>query len=176
MTAPGNPQNLFSPFLPSTFNIPEEDDRWGEFIGKTFSDFSDVVNDKKIGNYVQAFPLQNGEDWVYQTTSKVRNGFQSIAYIPSYPNTGVLVLTRNTIPQYPIDDINPQFVISLSYGTASRPCSAVGAGDGDYFTFLNRSDPRVSWDMSDTTITITTTVDLSAYSGFLVIHFIRDGI
>ena len=173
---PTNPQNDFTPFLPSTYNIPEEDDRLKEYLGTTFSDFSDVINDKKIGAYVQAVPQQNGEDWSYITTSKIRNGFQSIAYIPSLPNAGILVLTRSTIPQYPIDNINNQFVISMSYGTASRPCSAVGAGDGDYFTYMNRGDPRISWDMSDTTITITTTVDLSAYSGFIVVHFIRDGI
>lgn len=176
MTNTTETTELFTPFLPSTFNLPEEDDRLKEFLGSTLSDFSDIVNDKKIGTYVQATPQQNGEDWSYFTTNKVRNGFQSIAYIPSYPNAGVLVLTRDSLPQYPIDDINQQFVISMSYGTASKPCSSVGAGDGDYFTFMNRGDSRISYDMSDTTITITSTVDLTEYSGFIVVHFIRDGI
>lgn len=175
MTIPTNPQEPFSPFLPATVIVPEEQDRVRTFLVDKFSAISDVVNNKKIGAYTQATSTQNGEKWSYKVTSKVRNGSQAIAFIPSYPNAGVLTLTRATVPQYPIDDINPQFVISLSYGTASKPCSAVGAGDGDYFTFMNQGDSRISWTMSDTTIVITTTTDLRAYSGFIVVHFIRDG-
>ena len=176
MTIPTNPQEPFTPFLPSTFNVPEEEDRLRSWLGQKFSESSDVVNDKKIGAYTQATSAQNGEKWSYKSTEVgVRNGFQAIAYIPSYPNTGTLVLTRQTIPQYPIDMINQQFVITLSYGTASKPPTAVGAGNGDFITYMNRGDPRIFWDMSDTTITITTTVDLTLYSGFLVVHFLRNG-
>lgn len=172
---PTNPINPFSPFLPTTYNIPEDEERLKTYLNENYARFADVINDKKIGAYTQATTHQNGEDWIYSTTKKVRNGFQAISYIPSYPNAGVLVLTRATIPQYPVENINEQFVISLSYGTASRPPTAVGAGNGDFITFMNRGDPRIFYDMSDTTITITTTVDLRAYSGFIVVHFIRDG-
>lgn len=175
MTIPSNPSNLFSPFLATTVNFPEEEDRQKTFLVDRFSTYADIINDKKIGAYTQATPSQNGEKFSYLITSKIRNGFQSIAYIPSLPNTGVLVLTRETVPQYPIDSINQQFVITLSYGTASKPPTAIGAGDGDFFTFMNRGDPRIIWDMSDTAITITTTIDLTAYSSFIVVHFLRDG-
>lgn len=170
-----NPSELFTPFLPTTYSIPEEEERLKTYLNDNYCRFADVINDKKIGAYTQAVENQNGEDWSYAVTSKVRNGFQAIAYIPSLPNAGVLVLTRQTIPQYPIDNINSQFVISLSYGTASKPPSSVGAGDGDFITFMNRGDPRIFYDMSDTTLTITSTIDLRAYSSFIVVHFIRDG-
>lgn len=175
MTTPTNPISPFSPFLPAFVQIPEDEERLRTFLQEKLSIMADISNDKKIGAYTQTAESFNGEKWIYDTTKKVRNGYQTLARIPVYPNAGILILTRSTLPMYPLGDVNPQFVISLSYGVANRPCSAVGAGDGDYFTFMNRGDPRITWDMSDTTITITTTVDLTAYSGFLVIHYIRDG-
>ncbi len=175
MTTPISPQELFSPFLPTTYNIPEEEDRLKTYLNDNYARFADVINDKKIGAYTQAVSNQNGEDWSYKVTSKIRNGFQAIAYIPSLPNAGVLVLTRQTTPQYPIDDIDNHFVITLSYGTASKPPTSLNAGNGDFITFMNRGDPRIFFDMSDITITITTTVDLRAYSGFIVVHFLHDG-
>ena len=168
MTIPTNPINLFTPFLPSTFNMPDEEGRRVEWLGSTFSGISDVVNSKKIGSYTHSAINFNGEEWIF-IKNKVRNGYQIILYIASLPNADTLIIPN------PIIDINPQFVITLTYGTASKPCTSTGAGDGDYLTFMNRGDPRIFWDMSDTTITITTTIDLSLYSGFLVIHFLRDG-
>jgi hypothetical protein len=166
MTTPTNPIEPFSPFLPSTYNIPEEDDRLKEYLGSTFSDFSDVVNDKKIGAFTQDAENLNGEKWIYDTTKKVRNGYQAIARIKSF--------ISETIPM-PIGNINPQFVISHVWGSASKPCSAVGIGDGDYFSFMNRGDLRIFFDMSDISITITTDGARAAYSGFIVIEYIRDG-
>jgi hypothetical protein len=176
MTTPTNPIEPFSPFLPSTYNIPEEEDRRRTFLVDKFSNFADVINDKKIGIYLQAAETLNGNKWFYLTTDRTRNGYQALAYIPSLPNNTTLTLTIFTNPQYPIMDVNPQFVVSHVWGSASKPCSAVGAGDGDYFSYMAQGDSRISFTMSDTTIIITTTTDLSGYSGFIVIEYIRDGI
>ena len=166
---PTNPQELFSPFLPATDTVPIEQDRLRTFLVDKFSALADVTNDKKIGCYTQNVESFNGEKWIYLTPSKVRNGYQSIAYIPAYPNAGVL-----TIPN-PISNINPQFVITHVWGSASKPCTAVGAGDGNYFSFMTLGNSNIKFTVSDTTIVITTTVDLSAYSGFIVIEYVRDG-
>lgn len=167
MTTPPNPQELFSPFLPATVIVPEEEDRRRVFLTDKLSQYADVINDKKIGAYTQNAESQNGEKWIYDTTKKVRNGYQSIARVTSYTNGLVIPM--------PIGDINPQWVISLVYGSASKPCTAVGAGDGDYFSFMAQGDSRISFTMSDTTITITTDGVRASYSGFIVIHYIRDG-
>lgn len=176
MTTPSNPIEPFSPFLPSTYNIPEEDDRRKTFFVDKFSAFADVINDKKIGVYLQAAETLNGEKWFYNTTSKTRNGYQAVAYIPSFPNTGIETLTLTSTPQFPIPNINPQFVVKQVWGSASKPCSAVGAGDGDYFSFFSQGNSKISFTMSDTQIVITTTLDMSAYSGFIVVEYIRDGV
>lgn len=167
MTTPTNPIEPFSPFLPSTFNIPEEEDRLKTWLGEKFSQTADCVNDKKIGAYTQDAESLNGEKWSYDTTKKVRNGYQVVARIQSFIN--------QTIP-LPVGDVNPQFVVSLVYGSASRPCTSVGAGDGDYFSFMAAGDTRISFTMSDTQIIITTDGMRAAYSGFIVIEFIRDGV
>jgi hypothetical protein len=176
MTIPLNPQEPFTPFLPTTYNIPEEDDRGKTFLQDQLAQFADVINDKKIGTYLQAAETLNGEKWFYNTTRITRNGYQAIAYIPSFPNSGTLTLTSTTMPQYPITDINDQFVVTHVWGSASLPCSSVGAGDGNYFSFMNQGDSRVTFTMSDTQIVITTTVNLSSYSGFIVVEFLRNGI
>ncbi len=170
-----SPRSPFSPFLPAIYDLPLEGERFKSSMSENLSLFADTINDKKIGAYTNAVSDQNGEKWIYITPKRTRNGFQAMTYIPSLPNAGVLVLTRATDPQFPVDNIDPNFVITMLYGTASRPCSAVGAGDGDYIMYNNRGDPRIFFDMSDTTITITTTVDMSAYSGFIVVHFLRAG-
>lgn len=176
MTTPTNPIAPFSPFLASTYNVPEEPDRLDVFLIDNLSDFADVINDKKIGVYLQAAETLNGNKFFYKTTSIVRNGYQALAYIPTFPNTGVLVLTLTSTPQFPIPNINPEFVVTHVWGSASRPCSAIGAGDGDYFSFYTEGNSRVTFTMSDTQITITTTVDLTAYSGFIIIEYLRNGI
>jgi hypothetical protein len=173
MTNPTNPMDPFSPFLPTTYNIPQDDDL-KSFLNDSFCRISDVVNDKKIGPYTQTVENQNGEKWFYINTKTTRNGYQTIAYIPSYTNPLVLTLTSD--PQFPIQNIDPQFVITQLYGTASKPCSKVGAGDGDYFSFTNEGNSKISFTMSDTQIVITTTVNLTAYKGFIVIHYLRNGV
>jgi hypothetical protein len=178
MTTPGNPADPFSPFLPTTFNPPEEDDRHDIFLQDTFSNFADVINDKSIGTMVVGRENFDGEKWWYKNTKITRNGYQTFCYIPSLPNIGTVVFTLNNPDPnlaYPIDRVNPEFVITMVYGTASRPCSAIFAGDGDYIMYTNRGDPRIFFDMSDTIITITTTIDMSEYSGFLVIKYLRNG-
>jgi hypothetical protein len=176
MTTPTNPIELFTPFLPSTFNVPEEPDRLNTYLGEKLSAFSDVINDKKIGAYTQAAESLNGEKWAYSITTKVRNGYQAIAYIPSFPNNSTLTLTTTSTPAYPISNINPQFVVTNVWGSASKPCTAVGAGNGDYFSFYSQGNAKISFTMSDTQIVITTTTDLSGYSGFIVVEYLRDGV
>lgn len=172
MTAPQeptNPSNLFTPYLPATYNIPEEDDRLRTFLNDQLSAISDVVNDKKIGAYTESAESFSGEKWIYFTTKKVRNGYQIIAFIRNLPNAGVV-----SIPN-PIPRVSPQLVVTHTWGSASRPCSAIGAGDGDYFSFFTKGNPDITYILSDTTITITTTIDLSAYSCFIVIEYLHDG-
>lgn len=166
MSTPSNPQEPFSPFLPATYIVPEEEDRRRTFLVDKFSQIADVVNDKVIGAFTESVENQNGMKWAYDTTSKVRSGFQAIARVKSF--------VTGPIPM-PIKDVNSQFIISKTWGSASKPASSVGAGDGDYFTFLSQGDARISYTMSDTTINITTDGARAAYSGFIVIEYIRDG-
>lgn len=176
---PGNPDNPFSPFLPTTYNIPEEDDRVDIFLQDTFCSHADVINDKSIGTMIQGRESFDGEKWWYKNTKITRNGYQTFCYIPSLPNNTTLTFTLDESDPnllYPITGVDPEFVITLSYGTASKPPTSKGAGDGDYFTFTNRGDVRIQWTMSDNVIVVTTTVDLSAYSGFLVIKYLRNGV
>lgn len=169
MTTPENPNNLFTPFLPSTYNIPEEDDRLKEWLGSQLSQVSDVLNDKVIGNFVQDAENFNGHKFFYDTTQKVRNGFRFILRVLSYPNTGVLVLPL------PIQ-VNPQLIVSQVWGSASRPCSATGTGDGEYFSFYSEGDSRITFIMTDLDVTITTTMDMTEYTGFIIVDYIKDGV
>lgn len=171
-----NPSELFSPFLATTYNIPEEEDRLKTYLVDRFSTYADVINDKKIGIYEQASENQNGEKWFYRVTNVTRNGFQTMAFIPSLPNTGVLILTLTSEPQFPIQNIDSNFVITDMIGTASKPPSAIGAGDGDFFSYVNQGNPKITFTMSDVQIVITTTVDLSAYIGIIKIEYLRDGV
>lgn len=175
MTLPINPAEPFSPFLPTTYNIPEEEDRVRTFLEDQFAQISDVTNDKKIGVYVEETATLNGNKHWYATTQVTRNGYQSFVFINGLPNAGVLVINANSNPSYPINDVQPEFLMWHVWGTASLPPSAVGAGDGDFFSFMAQGDSRISFTMTDTVLTITTTVDLSAYYGFIVCEFIRAG-
>lgn len=171
-----NPMEPFTPFLPSTFNVPEDPDKLKDFILDEFVTLSDVINDKKIGAYTQQAESFNGEIWIYKTPRITRNGYQTMVYIPSLPNTGTLVINASSNPAYPIANINNEFVVTMLYGTASKPPTSIGANDGDFFQFNNQGDSRISFTMTDTVITITTTTDLSAYIGLIVIHYLRNGV
>ena len=167
MTAPvepTNPSELFTPFLPSTFNVPEEDDRLKIFLVDKLSMFSDVINDKTIGLFVQNSENFNGEKWFYLTTGVTRNGYQSILYLPS--------VISGTYP-LPISNVNDQFVVTQVWGSASL--SPTTPGTGNYFSFMAQGDSRISFTMSDQSITITA-AGLSAYTGFIVIKYLRDGV
>jgi len=168
MTTPSNPQNDFSPFLPSTYNVPEEQDRWSDFVGKTFSEVSDVVNDKIIGMFVQDSEQFNGHKFFYDTTKKLRNGFRFLLRVVSYPNAGPLVIPLPIV-------VNPQFVVSQVWGSANKPCSAIGAGDGEYFSFYSEGNTRITFTMTDLAVTITTTANMTAYSGFIICDYVKDG-
>jgi hypothetical protein len=163
---PTNPGAPFTPFIPTTYNIPEEDDRQKIFLQDTFNKFSDVVNDKTIGAFTQDTEEFNGEKWIYDNTRTLRNGYQAIARIKSF--------IPQTIP-LPIGDVNSQFIMTLTYGTASFPCTAVGANDGVYFSFFSQGDARIQFTVSDTQIIITTNGTTSAYQGFIIIQYVRDG-
>ena len=171
-----NPMFPFTPFLPSTFNVPEDPLKLKDFIVDEFTSLSDVINDKKIGLYTQGAENFNGESWFYRSTQVDRNGYQTMVYISALPNTTTLVIDVNSDPAYPISNINNEFVVTHLYGTASKPPSAIGAGDGDFFQFNNEGDSRITFTMTDTQITIITTTDLSAYIGLIVIHYLRNGV
>jgi hypothetical protein len=166
MTIPTNPIAPFSPFLGSTYDLPEEADRLKTSLSDNFSLFADTINDKKIGAYTENTETQNGNKFSYDTTKKVRNGSQAISRITSF--------VTQSIP-LPISNVNSQFIISLVYGSASKPCSAVGSNDGDYFSFFSQGDARIQFTMTDTTLNITATAPMVDYQGFIVIEFIRDG-
>ncbi len=173
MTTPTNPIEPFTPFLPAVSVVPEEEDRRRTYLTDKFSSYADVINDKKIGMYVQNAENFNGNKFFYDTTKKTRNGYQVLCRIPSFiPMT----ITLTSTPKFPLTDVNPQFVISETWGSASKPCTAVGAGDGDYFSFFNQGDARIQYTLSDTQIVITTNGTTAAYQGFIFIEFIRDGI
>lgn len=176
MTTPTNPSELFSPFLPTTFNIPEEDDRLKSFLNENFANFADVINDKSIGVITDQVENFSGGKWWYKNTKINRNEYQTIVYIPSLPNAGPLPITLTSDPAFPIENINPEFVITNLYGTASKPCSSIGAGDGDYFMYTNEGNAKITFTMSDTQLVLTSTVDLSGYSGFIFISYLRNGV
>jgi hypothetical protein len=169
MTAPQEPtlpSELFTPFLPATYSVPEEPDKVKTFLVDTFSNITDVLNDKKIGTYTQDTENFNGEVWGYDTTKKTRNGYQIIKRFTSFVSGTY---------DMPLSDVNPQWRATLIYGTASKPCSAVNAGDGDFFSFMAQGDTRISFTMSDTKITITATAPMANYDGYIIINYLRDG-
>jgi hypothetical protein len=175
---PESPSNIFTQFIEATYNIPEEDDRSRAYLNDKLSGISDVVNDKKIGLYVQDAENFNGEKWFYLTTKKTRNGYQVIAYISSF---------INQVIQIPVANVNEQLIITHTWGSASLQTTALGAGTGDYFSFMPMGDTRISYTLTDVTVTtpsdvpgfeVTITTDgmRANYSGFIVIEFLHDGI
>lgn len=169
MTTPTSPQEPFTPFLPTTYNIPEAEDAQRTFLSDNFASLADVVNDKKIGLYMQAAETLNGNKFYFKTTGVTRNGYQSLLWIESLPNSTTITY------DFPVSDVNDQFVITNLYGTASKPPSAVGAGDADYFAYMSEGNSKITFTATDITITITTTTNLSAYSGFIICEFLRNG-
>ncbi len=162
-----NPNSRYSPFLPTTFDFPDEEEGVSYFVTDNFAAFADVINDKTIGSFTEKTEAFNGEKWSYDTTRKVRNGFNAIARITSF--------VPQVIPN-PIVDVGPQLIMTHVWGTASLPCTAVGAGDGDYFSFYSQGDLRIQFTVSDTIITITTNGTTASYQGFIVLQYLRDGI
>ena len=166
MTVPNNPQDLFSPFLPATYTIPEDADRLTTFLVDKLSNFADVINDKKIGVYTQSVSSLNGNKFVYDTTSRVRTGYQYLARVASYPANSSLVLP-------PPPNINNQFAVFQVWGSASKP--ATTPGTADYFSFYGEGNSKISFTFSDQAITITTTALGSGYSGFICVDYVADG-
>lgn len=160
-----NPSELFSPFLPSTFNVPEEEDRLNPYLGDKFSQFSDVINDKRIGGFTQDVETQNGQKIAYDVVSKVRSGYQFLARIKSYPANGTIVL--------PIIFINSQFRVFQVWGSASKPPTTPGTGD--YITYVNQGNPKIFFTFTDQSITVTTVGLGTGYDGFIIIDYIKDG-
>lgn len=175
MTSP-NPSEMFTPFLPSTFNLPEEEDRVKTWLSEKFSQVSDVVNDKRIGIVTQSAESFSGGKPFYRSTQVQRNEYQTLVYIPSLPNTTTLTISLTGFPLYPIANVNPELVVTNLYGTASKPPTSVGAGDGDYIGFMNEGNSKISFTMSDIAIVITTTTDLSGYVGLIFINYVRNGL
>jgi len=173
--SPQNPSEPFTPFLPSSYNVPEEDDRLNTFLVDRFTVFSDVINDKKIGVIAQDVENFSGEKFFYLTTQKTRNGYQTMVYIPSWISM-TLTLDSLTSPKFPIQDIDEEFVVTQVWGSASLPPTNIGAGDGDYFSFFGEGNTRIQFTMSDIQIIITTDGTTASYSGFIFINYIRQGV
>jgi hypothetical protein len=167
MTSTPNPNELFTPFLPTTYNIPEDYERLQIFLDDNLSDISNVVNDKMIGAFTQDVENFSGAKFSYDTPKKIRNGYQSIVRITSFIPQTIPLLIKN---------INSQFVMSLVYGTANLPCTKVGANDGIYFSFFSQGDARIQFTVSDTQIIITTNGTTASYQGFIILNYVRDGI
>ena len=92
-------------------------------------------------------------------------------YTDSLPNT--TTVTLNIPGDVPIQNLNSNFLMTLCYGTASLPQTST-PGTGDYFSFMAQGDSRISFTVSDTTFTITTTTDLSSYKGVFVFEYIKN--
>jgi hypothetical protein len=168
MTIPSSPIDPFSPFLPATYNVPEEQDRLRTFLVDKFSSHSDVINDKKIGMYLQSAETPNGNKIFYDDPRITRNGFQYLARVVAFPANGTIILPMPA-------DINPQWVLFQAWGSASKPPSALLAGDGDFITFVNAGNPKITFNLSDLFITITTVGLGNGYTGFIILDYIRDG-
>ena len=167
MTYTSNPNELFSPFLPATTSVPEDEERLTTYLVDKFSQYADVINDKTIGVFTQSVSSLNGNKFIYDTTSKVRTGYQYLIRIPSFPN--------NTTATYsPPVELTKQFALFMAWGSASKPFTTPGSGD--YFSFFGSGNPKITFTFSDTAIVVTTTSDMSAYSGFICINFIADGV
>lgn len=166
MATPPNPSELFSPFLPATYDTPNEEDRLDVFLVEKLSAFADVINDKQIGAYTEGISNINGNKFGYDTTSKVRTGYQYLIRIKSFPNAGSA--TFSLPPEY-----TPQFALFIAWGSASK--SATAAGNGDYFSFFSEGNSKVTFTITDLIVTVTTTINMTAYSGFICIDFIPDG-
>ena len=160
---------LYTPFLPTTQNIPEGEESQKFFFNDQFASMADAINTKTIGIY-SAAEQQNGEQWLYGNTKamvqRVRNGLQTILFIPS--------LVSESIPN-PVQNIDQNFIMTEVFATATLPATAKGAGDGNYFTFNCQGDSRVSFTVSDTTIAITTNGTLAGYQAFIVQKYIKSG-
>ncbi len=165
---PSNPISPFSPFLGSTYDLPEEADRLKTSLSDNFSLFADVINDKTIGAFTENVEVINGNDYGYDTTKRNRNGFQFMARIIEYPANGVITVL-------PPKNIDPHFVIAQVWGSASKPPSVTGAGDADFFSFFNEGSSKITFTFTDLLITITTTGLGTGYTGFIFIVYIRDG-
>ncbi len=167
MTIPTNPSNLFSPFLPSTYNVPEEEDRRLEWLGATLSEVSDVVNDKVIGMFVENAENFNGHKVFFDSTKKLRNGYRFLLRIKSYPNTGPLVIPLPII-------FTDQFSVIQVWGSASKPPTAT-PNSGEYFSFYSEGNSRITFIMTERQVTITTTADMTLFSGIIVVDYLKDG-
>lgn len=168
MTLPANPIEPFSPFLPSTYNIPEEEDRRRTFLVDKFSSHSDVINDKKIGVYLENAETFGGHKFWYDSTQITRNGYQFLARIKTYPANGSITLS-------PPPNINPQFMLIQAWGSASRPPVVLGDGTGDFFSFFGSGNPKVTFTFSDLAIVVTTVGLGTGYSGFIIIEYLHAG-
>lgn len=161
-----NPAETFTPFLPSTFNSPEDEDTFKRWIGEKLTLFSDVINDKTIGVFTDTVSSLNGLKASYDTTSKTRTGYNYLARIASYPANGVLVLA---VPPM----MNPQFAVFQVWGSASKVPTTPGTGD--YFSYMAKGDTRISFTFTDQAITVTTNALGAGYSGFICIVYVADG-
>lgn len=168
MTTPSNPQEPFAPWIPAWVNIPEDPERLRTFLQEKLSQHADVINDKKIGNYLQDAETFGGSKFWYDSTKITRNSYQFLIRIVSYPANGSITLT-------PPPNINPQFMLIQAWGSATKPPTALGAGNGDFFSFYGSGNPKITFTFTDLAIVVTTNALGTGYSGFLVIEYLHNG-
>jgi hypothetical protein len=72
----------------------------------------------------------------------------------------------------PIQNNNSNFLMTLCYGTASKPQTT--AGTGDYFSFMNQGNSLITFTVSDTLLTITADASLAAYKGVFVFEYLKN--
>ncbi len=156
MTTTPNPSEPFSPFLPTTENVPKDQEDLNYFLGDRFARISDVVNDKVIGGYTEA-ESQNGKKFGYINPKITRNGYQTMLRIDSF------VTGSFDLPMSILDD---DFEMTLVYGTAST--------FGDYFSFMSQGDARIQFTVNATQVNITAMAPMAAYAGFIFFEYIRN--
>lgn len=160
-------QGIPNPFLPTEIQPPEEEDRFKVFLIDTLQKIIDVINDKTIGIYLPT-EVYNGQNWNYiNPNNPDKFGYRVIFYMAS------IVTGTFAIPAIvPIQNNNANFLMTLCYGTASKPQTTPGSGD--YFSFMNQGNPLITFTVSDNMLTITADASLAAYKGVFVFEYLKN--
>lgn len=160
-----------TPFISPNVQVPIEEDRRRVFLIDTFTSVIDSLNAKEIGIYYPQEVL-NGEEWFMPNNpKKQRDGYRTVVPFPALPNITTLTLPHN------IPNIEIGFTITHLYCTASNFATNPGAprvNRGDYFQIAGDGDSRLKLYMDNVNVYLTSTIDLSAYTGIVVIEYVKE--